>query len=337
MGWPRSTFYRQLNPRHAKQPSVRQPSPRALTPEERQVILDILHSDRFIDASPAEVYATLLEEGKYLCSLRTMYRVLAGAGEIKERRRVRTHPAYAKPELLATGPNQVWSWDITKLKGPRKWQYFCLYVILDIFSRRVVGWLLAERESATLADRLMFDTCQKHGISPGQLTIHADRGSAMTSKAVAQLLADLGVTKTHSRPHTSNDNPYSEAQFKTLKYAPSFPGSFGSIEGAESFLRRFFAWYNGEHHHAGIGYFTPNQIHFGEAEQIQAVRRQTLAAAYAAHPERFVSGKPQPAPIPTAVWINPPATASPTRADDPLEPPKAKAEEEAHHLELALT
>lgn len=187
-----------------------------------------------------------------------MYRVLASNCEVKERRRVRTHPAYAKPELLATGLNQVWSWDITKLKGPRKWQYFCLYVILDIFSRRVVGWLLAERESATLADRLMFDNCQKHGILPGQLTIHTDRGNAMTSKAVAQLLADLGVTKTHSRPHTSNDNPYSEAQFKTLKYAPSFPGSFGSIEEAETFLRRFFAWYNGEHHHAGIGYFTPN-------------------------------------------------------------------------------
>lgn len=336
MGWPRSTFYRLLKPPVAKEPRVRQPSPRALTHDERQKVLDVLHCDRFIDASPAEVYATLLEEGQYLCSLRTMYRVLATAGEIKERRRVRTHPVYAKPELLATAPNEVWSWDITKLKGPRKWQYFNLYVILDIFSRRVVGWLIAERESATLADRLMFDTCQKHGIFPGQLTIHADRGSAMTSKAVAHLLADLGVTKTHSRPHTSNDNPYSEAQFKTLKYAPSFPGSFGSLEDANAFCRRFFAWYNGEHHHAGIGYFTPNQIHFGEAEQVQEVRKQALTAAYAAHPERFVSGKPQPAPIPTAAWINPPLPASPTRAADPLEPPKAEAEEKAQHLELVL-
>lgn len=324
---PRATYYRRIAPVEPVAEAAPRVSPRALSPDERQRVLDELHSERFIDASPREVHATLLEEGTYVGSVRTMYRVLASAHEVRERRAQRTHPIYTKPELLATGPNQVWSWDITKLRGPAKWQYFNLYVIIDIFSRLVVGWMVAERESAALADRLISETCEKHDIAPGQLVIHADRGTAMTSKAVAQLMADLGVTKTHSRPHTSNDNPYSEAQFKTLKYCPAFPGSFGSMKDASGFCREFFAWYNTGHHHGGIGYFTPEQVHYGTAAQVQAIRRQALAAAYAAHPERFVNGAPHPAPLPTAAWINPPASLNP--AADPPEPSKAKAEEEA--------
>lgn len=332
LGVSRATFYRAqapAAPAEQSAPVERKPSPRALSADERQEVLRVLHSERFIDAAPREVYATLLEEGQYLCSVRTMYRVLADACEVTERRAQRTHPAYAKPELLATGPNQVWSWDITKLRGPAKWQHYNLYVIMDIFSRLVVGWMVAERESASLAERLISETLEKQGIEPGALTIHADRGTAMTSKAVAQLLADLGVVKSHSRPHTSNDNPYSEASFKTLKYAPSFPGSFGSLEDANAFCRTFFSWYNTAHHHGGIGYFTPEQVHYGEAARVQEVRAAALATAHAAHPERFVRGVPQPPALPTAAWINPPAPASLVRADDPPKPSKAQAEEEA--------
>lgn len=333
---PRATYYRRVAPPEPAVDAAPRTSPRALSAEERQAILDMLHSERFMDASVREVHATLLEEGTYLGSVRTMYRVLADADEVRERRAQRTHPAYTKPELLATGPNQVWSWDITKLRGPEKWHYFNLYVIIDIFSRLVVGWMVAERESAVLADRLITETCEKQGITPGQLTVHADRGTAMTSKAVAQLLADLGVCKTHSRPHTSNDNPYSEAQFKTLKYCPSFPGSFGSIEDARGFCRGFFDWYNTRHHHGGIGYFTPEQVHYGDAVRVQAIRKTALAAAYAAHPERFVNGPPEPAPLPTAAWINPPAsTLNP--AVEPPKPSKAKAADAAPRLEPTLS
>jgi len=329
---PRATYYRHIAPPAPVAKAAPRPSPRALSAQERQTILDVFHSERFMDASVREVHATLLEEGTYLGSVRTMYRVLDAAGEVRERRAQRTHPVYTKPELLATAANQVWSWDITKLRGPAKWQYFSLYVIIDIFSRLVVGWMVAERESAALADRLITETCEKQGIAPGQLTVHADRGTAMTSKVVAQLLADLGVVKTHSRPHTSNDNPYSEAQFKTLKYCSIFPGAFGSIEDARSFCRTFFEWYNTRHHHGGIAYFTPEQVHYGDAHRIQEVRKSTLAAAYASHPERFVSGPPAPPPLPEAAWINQPAPAL-TPAAEPPEPSTAEAAGAAQRLE----
>ena len=290
----------------ASDPAPRE-SPRALEPGERQAVLDVLHLERFMNRSPAEVHATLLDEGKYLCSERTMYRILAEHGETRERRDQLVHPTYKKPELLATGPNQVWSWDITKLLGPAKWTYFYLYVLLDIFSRYVVGWMVAHRESATLAKRLIEDTCGGQRIEPGQLTVHADRGTSMTSKTVAQLMADMGITKTHSRPHVSNDNPFSESQFKTLKYCPEFPGRFGCIEDAHAFLRPFFTWYNREHRHSGIGMLTPEDVHYGRGPAVLEMRATVLAAAYAAKPERFVRGSPRPAPLPAAVWINPPA------------------------------
>ena len=269
-------------------------------------MLAVLHSERFVDVAPKEVFATLLDERVYLCSWRTMYRILERAHEVRERRHQLRHPAYAKPELLATKPNEVWSWDITKLLGPAKWTYFHLYVIVDIFSRYVVGWMAAERESATLAQRLIEGTCDKQGIQPGQLTIHADRGTAMTSKSVAQLMADLGVTRTHSRPQVSDDNPYSEAQFKTMKYHPMFPARFGSIQDVRVFGRSFFPWYNEEHRHDALALMTPAVLHYGRTEAILEQRRTVLAAAYAAHPERFVRKPPEPAAPPTAAWINPP-------------------------------
>jgi putative transposase len=274
-------------------------------------VLDVLHADRFVDQAPPEIYATLLDEGTYLCSLRTMYRILEARGEVRERRDQLRHPHYTKPELLATAPNQVWSWDITKLLGPAKWTYFYLYVLLDIFSRYVVGWMLAHRESRTLARRLIMETCEKEGIVPGQLTLHADRGTSMTSKPVAHLLADLGVTKTHSRPHVSNDNPFSESQFKTLKYQPGFPDRFLSYEHGHGHCGEFFPWYNYEHHHAGLAYLTPAAVHHGRVGEILAVRQAALDAAFAAHPERFVKRPPQTPRPPEAVWINPPAPQAP--------------------------
>ena len=303
---PRATVYRARPPRPAREPMPRPAPPRALKVEERQAVLEVLHSERFVDVAPKEVFATLLDERVYLCSWRTMYRVLAGAQEVRERRNQLRHPAYAKPELLATKPNEVWSWDITKLLGPVKWTYFYLYVILDIFSRYVVGWMVAEGESATLAQRLIEATCDKQAIEPGQLTIHADRGTAMTSKSVALLMADLGVTRTHSRPHVSDDNPYSEAQFKTMKYHPTFPERFGSIQDARAFCRVFFPWYNAEHRHDALALLTPEAVHYGRTEAILEQRRIVLEAAYAAHPERFVRKPPEPAAPPTAAWINPP-------------------------------
>lgn len=305
LGVSRATFYRRQSPK-VQPAKPRQKPARALSEIEQQRVLKVLHEPRFIDKAPAEVYATLLDEGVYLCSISTMYRVLNAANEVRERRDQLRHPVYQKPELLATGPNQVWSWDITKLRGPGKWEYFSLYVIMDIYSRYVVGWLLANRESSTLAERLIADTLRKQRIQRDQLTIHADRGAAMTSKQVAHLLADLGVTKTHSRPHTSNDNPYSEAQFKTLKYRPEYPERFGSIEDARSFCRRFFRWYNQEHYHTGIGLLTPETLHFGRAEEVTQQRSTVLNAAFQAHPERFVNKSPTPPPVPVAAWINPP-------------------------------
>jgi putative transposase len=269
-------------------------------------VLDVLHSERFVDRSPAAVVATLLDEDRYLASERTMYRLLAAAGEVRERRDQLVHPAYAKPELLAERPNELWSWDITKLLGPRKWTYYYLYVILDVFSRYVVGWTIQYQESARVAKALIAQAIEQQGIMPGQLTIHADRGPSMTSKPVAFLLSDLGVTKTHSRPYTSTDNPYSEAQFKTLKYRPDFPDRFGCIEDSRGFGQVFFPWYNHEHRHSGIGYMTPASVHYGRAEEIRQQRARVLAAAYAAHPDRFVRGVPQPPRLPAAVWINGP-------------------------------
>jgi len=313
LGVNRASHYR----RRRRRPRPRDACPlvgrrrlaRALTNLERQAVLDLLHSDRFRDAAPAQVYATLLDEGTYLCSERTMYRLLAQAGEVRERRDLARHPAYSRPELLAERPNQVWSWDITKLLGPVKWTYFYLYVVLDVFSRAVVGWMVAHRESAELARRFIAETAATQGITPGHLTIHADRGSSMTSKPVAFLLADLGITKSHSRPHVSNDNPYSESQFKTLKYRPDFPERFASIEEARAFCQAFFPWYNTEHRHSGIGYHTPATVHTGRAILVQQLRTVTLSAAYAAHPERFVRKAPTPPPLPVAVWINPPSSS----------------------------
>ncbi len=299
----RATFYRRRSPKPA---TCRAPSPRALSSVERQAILDTLHEPRFVDLAPAEVHATLLDEGRYLCSERTMYRILEANQEVRERRDQRRHPAYVKPELLATAPNRLWSWDITKLLGPTKWTYFYLYVILDVFSRYAVGWMIADGESAVLAKRLIDETCRRQNIEPGQLTIHADRGSSMTSKPVAFLLADLGVTKTHSRPHVSDDNPYSEAHFKTLKYRPDFPQRFGCIEDSRSYCGDFFAWYNTEHHHSGLGMLTPHDVHYGLAAARHEQRAVVLAAAHLAHPERFPHGIPTPLPLPTAVWINKP-------------------------------
>jgi putative transposase len=287
-------------------PKRRGRQPRALTQQEQQTVLDVLHSDRFADLAPAQIWANLLEESTYFCSVRTMYRILKVHGEVRERRNQLRHPAYTKPELLATRPNEVWSWDITKLKGPVKWTYFYLYVMLDIFSRYVVGWMIADCEASSLAKRLIEESCEKQNIEPGQLTIHADRGPSMKSKPVALLLADLGATKTHSRPHVSNDNPFSEAQFKTLKYRPDFPERFGCIEDSKAFCRDFFAWYNNEHYHSGLNLLTPAMVHYGRAAEIIHCRQQVLDLAYVQHPERFVNKRPVILGPPKEVWINPP-------------------------------
>ena len=290
-------------------PSADKPRPtpsRALSADERRRVHDLLNQPRFADQAPAEIYATLLDEGGYLCSIRTMYRILRDHDEVRERRRQRRRPIYQKPELLATAPTQVWSWDITKLMGPVKWTYFHLYVILDIFSRRVVGWRIDETENAALFKELFHDIVAKNEIPQGQLTLHADRGGPMKAKTTALMLADLGVTKSHSRPHTSNDNPFSEAQFKTLKYQPEFPKRFGAIDQARDFCRRFFDWYNRDHHHAGIGLMTPDQVHHGQADAVHAARQLVLDAAFSRNPERCVRDRPVPPGKPEAVWINPP-------------------------------
>ena len=306
-GFPRSSFYRKgFSGGVSLAPAAVRFVPRALDSAEREAVLASLHEERFQNSAPAAVYATLLDEGHYHCSIRTMYRILESEGEVRERRDQLAHPAYTKPELLATGPNQLWSWDITKLLGPAKWTYFYLYVILDVFSRYVVGWMVADGESSELAKRLIADTCGKQKIEPGELTIHADRGSSMTSKPVAFLMADLGITKTHSRPHVSDDNPYSESHFRTLKYRPGFPERFGSLQDARSFSQDFFAWYNEEHRHSGLGLLSPAVVHYGLAPEMIERRRAVLDAAYSAHPERFVHKPPQPMPAPQEVWINKP-------------------------------
>jgi putative transposase len=324
LGIPRSSQYRAHKVR--REATHWKASPRALSAAEKEAVRQELNSERFQDCAPREVFAALLDEERYLCSWRSMYRILAEHEEVRERRNQLRHPSYSKPELLATAPNQLWSWDITKLLGPSKWTYYYLYVILDVFSRYVVGWMLAERESAALAEELIAQTCMRQGIQPGQLTIHADRGSAMTSKPVALLLADLGVTKTHSRPQVSNDNPYSEAQFKTLKYRPDYPTRFGCQQDARAWANAFFDWYNHEHHHTALALLTPADVHFHRTQAVLQKRQTVLGAAYAKTPERFVKGAPFPMQLPQAVWINPPTKSAAIQVEQlPSEhPPQMK-------------
>jgi putative transposase len=326
---PRSSLYRARAPQGVRsRPKI---SARALSQVEKIKVREELNSERFQDRSPREVYATLIDEGRYLCSYRSMYRILDENHEVRERRDQLRHPNYVKPELLATAPNQLWSWDITKLWGPSKWTYFYLYVILDVYSRYVVGWMIAERESAALAEELISQTCARQGIQRGQLTVHADRGSAMTSKPVALLLADLGVTKTHSRPHVSNDNPYSEAQFKTMKYRPDYPTRFGCLQDARAWAAEFFAWYNREHHHTGLALLTPADVHFHRAQAVLQKRQAVLQAAYEKTPERFVKGVPHPTPLPKAVWINPPISKTTAFIEHPT-----RNENENSHCQSAV-
>lgn len=307
LGVARSTLYRRRAVRQCPRPQQPRPSsPRALSIDERQTVLDVLNDERYCDLAPRTVWAVLLDEGRYLCSPRTMYRILAENGPVRERRDQLRHPAYAKPELLATSPNQIWSWDITKLKGPVKWTYYYLYVVMDLYSRYVVGWTLATREGGVLASELIEESCAKQQVGLGELTLHADRGPPMISKTLALKLADLGVTKSHSRPYTSNDNAFSESQFRTMKYRPDFPARFGSIEDARAHCRAFFDWYNRRHRHSSLGLLTPETVHYGRAEAAIASRSVVLEAAYRAHPERFISRLPTPPALPAEVWINPP-------------------------------
>ncbi len=303
-GVPRSRYYRRQQPKAETGTPSR--SRRALGEQEKTQVRQLLNSERFCDASPRQVYATLLDEGHYVCHWRTMYRILGEHQEVRERRNQRRHPRYKKPELLARGPNQLWSWDITKLRGPQKWTYYYLYVIMDVFSRYVVGWMIAPQESSTLAKELIETTFVRQSIARDELVIHSDRGPSMTSKTVAQLLADLGVEKSHSRPYVPNDNPYSEAQFKTMKYRPDYPDRFGSIEDARQWARGFFRWYNSEHYHSGLGLLRPEMVHYGEAERVRTQRQRVLEEAYTRHPERFVGSRPTPPELPSAVWINAP-------------------------------
>lgn len=308
VGRARASYYRtRRGPVHG--PPTPRPRPvRSLSDAEREEVLAIMTSDRFVDLPPAQIWARLLDEdATYLCSVSTMYRLLRTQQMVRERRRQASHPAHVKPELVATAPNQVWSWDITKLRGPWKWTWYHLYVVLDVYSRYVIGWTVATRESASLAHDLLNACITAEGISHGQLTIHADRGTSMTSRTVAQLLADLGVVRSHSRPHVSNDNPFSEAQFKTLKYAPTFPGRFADLGHARRFTDHFFAYYNGIHRHSGIGLHTPTDVHTGRHHHVRKARQRVLDDAYARHPERFRT-HPKAPTIPTATWINPPTT-----------------------------
>jgi putative transposase len=311
IGWSRTHFYRQQKPASHTPPRLKTPGrhgdKRALTPAQEEQILAHLNSERFLDCSPRQVWATLLDEGLYLCSWRTMYRLLGKNQQIKERRTIRRHPKYVRPELAASGPNQVWTWDITYLKGPQRGTFFYLYVVMDLYSRLVVGWLLAESECAELAQRLLDQSYRKHKVQPGQLTIHADRGAPMKSKSVQQLLSDLDVRASHSRPRVSNDNPFSEAGFKTMKYSPDFPARFAGLSEAEGFCREYFVWYNEEHYHTGIALLTAAQVHYKEAETVLAKRQATLDAVFAECPERFGNRRPQVARLPETVFINRPA------------------------------
>jgi putative transposase len=306
----RNTHYYRLLPKERTEEPRTKKSHRRLSDPEREEILAVLHEERFVDKAPAQIYAALLDENRYLCSISTMYRILAQAKEIRERRSQLRHPEYSKPELLATGPNQVWSWDATKLKGPHKWTYFYLYVVIDVFSRHVVGWTVSNRGSGQLAKALLEETCARQQVTPQILTIHSDRGPEMISKAVANLLADLGVTKSVSRPYVSDDNPFSESHFKTLKYHSSFPASFGCLEDARIFCQSFFKWYNEDHYHSGIGLMTPAAMHYGLADGINAGRQIVLSHAFDLHPERFTKGRPKVLELPKEVWINKPVKSN---------------------------
>ena len=304
LGLSRATFYRR---RAVDRTTRTRPSPaRALSETERTRVLTLLHSDPFVDQAPAQVVAALLEQDQYLCSTRTMYRILASADEVKERRNQRRHPVYTKPELMASAPNEAWSWDITLLRTYVKWRYLYLYVLLDLFSRYVVGWLIAESATAALGRRLIRECAEREEIVPGQLTIHADRGTQMLALTRAQFYAKLGIVSSHSRPHVSNDNPFSESQFKTTKYHSSFPGRFTHLEHGLDWGRGFFPWYNQEHHHSGLGYLTPEQVHTGRTEEILRAREQTMMRAWRTTPDRFVNGPPRISRPPQEVWINPP-------------------------------
>ena len=309
IGVARATVYRHRSGA-ARAPRPRPTPVRALSSGERQAVLDVLHEERFVDKAPAEVYAELLDDGRYLCSPRTMYRILESQKEVRERRDQLRHPPRSVPRLVADAPNQVWSWDITKLRGPGKGRLFYLYVMLDIFSRYVVGWMLAESESARLADRLIRACCRTQSINRGQLTIHADRGAPMVSKTLEQLASELDIAKTHSRPRVSNDNAFSESQFKTMKYRPDFPDRFGCSQNAREWARPFFDWYNNLHHHSALGLLTPAVVHSGRADAVLHERQRVLDSAHAAHPERFVHGQPKPARPAAQVWINRPQTDS---------------------------
>jgi putative transposase len=306
LGRSRATHYRRQLPVFGPPPPRPAPA-NALSEPERERILAMLRCEAFCDLAPAQVWARLLDDGVFLCSISTMYRLLAAAGENRERRRQRTHPAKKRPELIARGPNEVWSWDITKLRGPTRGVYYELFVIIDIYSRYVVDWIVAPAETGALAKDFIDRAIATQSIARNQLTLHADRGTSMTSKPVSQLLVDLGVARSHSRPHVSNDNPYSEAAFKTLKYCPAFPSSFGSIQDARAFCETFFAYYNHEHRHSGIGLHTPASVHYGTATEIRAERARTLDAAYAANPARFRHRPPTPPKLPTEAWINDPS------------------------------
>jgi putative transposase len=308
LGASRSSLYRTRQPRPAVQ--LRPTPSHAVSVEERVQVRETLNSERFMDKAPRQVYAALLDEGRYLCHWRTMYRILAVHDEVRERRRVWRHPLYKKPELLATAPNQVWSWDITYLRGPQKWEHYPLYTVLDIYSRYVVGWMIAEVESSDLARQLIAATALKQDIQPDQLTLHADNGAPMRGKPLSQLLVDLGISKSHNRPHTSDDNPFSEAHFKTMKYRPDYPDRFASLAEAQEWVRHFFAWYNEQHYHSGLNLLTPASVHYQEAPVVQQNRHAVLLAAYAAHPNRFVRGQPIVKGAPAAVWINPPKTSA---------------------------
>jgi putative transposase len=302
----RASLYRRRGPRLVRERRPRPTPARALSLVERQAVLDVLHDERFVDLAPPQVYAQLLDEGRFLCSIRTMYRVLAAACEVKERRDVRRHPPAVKPRLVATAPNQVWTWDISKLAGPVKGTWYQLYVVLDLFSRYVVAWMVALQALARLARRLLAEAFAREGVQPGQLTVHSDRGPQMVSQSVTELWATLGVVPSLSRPHVPDDNPFSESQFRTLKDRPDFPERFGSIQDARAYAQRLFGWYNHEHRHSGLGLLTPADVHLGRTDEVLAQRRVVLHAAHAAHPERFVHGLPEPPRPPSAVWINQP-------------------------------
>lgn len=304
LGVPRSRIYRARQSRPAAQP--RQTPAHALSLAERAEVRETLNCERFMDKAPRQVYAALLDEGRYLCHWRTMYRILTAHEEVRERRRVRRHPLSKKPELLVTAPNQVWSWDITYLRGPHKWQHYPLYTVLDIYSRYVVGWMIAEVESSDLARQLIAATARKQAIQPDQLTLHADNGAPMRGKPLSQLLVDLRITRSHNRPHTADDNPFSEAQFKTMKYRPDYPDRFASPAEAQAWARHFFTWYNEQHYHSGLNLLTPASVHYHEAPVVQQNRHAILLTAYAAHPNRFARGEPLVKGAPAAVWINPP-------------------------------